>query len=277
MRLGGPLWRDRTVRGGDGARDFAEIGGDEHLGVQIRGARRARVATVELRVDGRRQQVVRARCASGQCPASVTLTFVPRLRQLPFGEHRVEVVARDPVAAANANDSGPHLGVAALEVWTAAHVPAAAEVESVGKLPVGSGASPSRPALMRSALGVLATERRRNRGLARALKGAQVRVVLIGDLNVSGRHLGATMLVRLVSPIRDVRATVPAFIPGRPRSDPPYTLQQVRMHVAVLRDALIDVDLGTRRVIAFEPGTRSQAQGWSPSREPAPSGAADED
>jgi hypothetical protein len=45
----------------------------------------------------------------------------------------------------------------------------------------------------------------------------------------------------------------------------------------VLRDALIDVDLTTRRVIAFEPGPRSRTIIWAPSRTPAPAGAQDED
>jgi hypothetical protein len=49
------------------------------------------------------------------------------------------------------------------------------------------------------------------------------------------------------------------------------------MRVAVLRDALIDVDLSTGRVIAFEPGPRSRTLKWSPSQAPAPAGGADED
>jgi hypothetical protein len=206
----------------------------------------------------------------------MSLTFVPRLRQLPLGDHRVEVVARDPVAAASANDAGAHVAVGALSVRTVARPPAVFEAKPVGRLPAGPGAPPIRADLERSALQVVAAERRGGR-LAGALAGARLRVVLIGVLNVNGRRIGATMLVSLLPPARDVRATVPAFIPGDFAADPPYTLQRVRMHVAVMRDALIDVDLGKRRVIAFEPGTRSQALGWSPSQEAAPSGAADED
>lgn len=85
------------------------------------------------------------------------------------------------------------------------------------------------------------------------------------------------MLVDLAAPRRDVRTTVPAYVPSTHGADAPYTLQRVRMHVALLRDVLIDVDLGSRRVIAFEPGPRSQTVSWSESKAPAPAGAADED
>jgi hypothetical protein len=101
-------------------------------------------------------------------------------------------------------------------------------------------------------------------------------VVQVGNLNARGRRLGATMLVDLVTPRHGLGATVPAYVPTA-GGDEPYKLQSVRMHVAVLRDALIDIDLNRRRVIAFEPGPRSQTLGWSPSEAPAPAGAADED
>jgi hypothetical protein len=71
---------------------------------------------------------------------------------------------------------------------------------------------------------------------------------------------------------------VPDYVPADGGSgQPPYTLQRVRMHVAALRDALIDIDLDRGRVIAFEPGPRSRSLVWSPSRAPAPAGAGDED
>jgi hypothetical protein len=70
---------------------------------------------------------------------------------------------------------------------------------------------------------------------------------------------------------------VPAYIPAPRRASAPYNGQVVRMHVKTLRDVLIDVDLSNRRVIAFEPGPRSETLSWSPSKAPAPAGAADED
>jgi hypothetical protein len=140
---------------------------------------------------------------------------------------------------------------------------------------------PSKPpaqgntTLERSGLRVLAAERR-SPELVKALGHTRLSVVQVGDLEAHGRRLGATMLLALAAPRRHVRATVPAYIPA---DDPnaPYTRQRVRMHVAVLRDLLVDIDLRSRRIIALEPGPRSQTLSWSPSQAPAPAGATDED
>lgn len=161
-------------------------------------------------------------------------------------------------------------------VRTAARVPPVAEGEPVRTLSGRPGAPHLDARLERSALRVLGSERRSG-GLARALGNARLTVVQVGDLGARGQRLGATMLVDLVAARRNVRATVPAYIPAKGHSGSPYIAQRVRMHVAVLRDALIDIDLGRRRVIAFEPGPRSKSLSWSPSRAPAPAGAGDED
>jgi hypothetical protein len=161
-------------------------------------------------------------------------------------------------------------------VRTAAQVPPVAEGEPIGKLAEQPRAPRGDSRLERSALHVLGSERRSG-GLARALGAARLKVVQVGDLTGRGQRLGATMLVDLVAPRRNVRASVPAYIPAKGDSGSPYVAQRVRMHVAVLRDALIDIDMGRRRVIAFEPGPRSKSLSWSPSRAPAPAGAGDED
>jgi hypothetical protein len=70
---------------------------------------------------------------------------------------------------------------------------------------------------------------------------------------------------------------VPAYVPVVGSGNVRYITQQVQMRVAVLRDALVDVDLSSRRVISFEPGPRSRTLSWTPSKAPAPAGAADED
>ncbi len=265
--LGGPLWLDRTLHGGDGAQDFAQVATDQRLEVEVLGLAKARVAQVELRVDGARQRVVAPPCDRGRCPSRLRLTLTPRLRQLHPGDHRVEVVAHDP---------GGHVSVQGFSVRTVERVPAVVEGEPAGKLSARTRAPHGDPRLERAAIRVLASERRSG-SLARALGGARLRVIYVGDLNARGGHIGATMLVELVTPKRDVRATVPAYLPAERGSAAPYTGQRVRMDVAVLRDALIDIDLTRRRVIAFEPGPRSKSRSWSPSQAPAPAGAGDED
>ena len=272
LQLGGPLWRDRSLRGGDGAQDFAQVARDEPLNLQVHGSRDARVAQVELRVDGRRERSVEPRCVPGGCPTSLSVTFVPRLRRLGPGDHRIQLVARDSRARESGNDTTPHVSVVGLHVRTVARVPPTIEGNPVGNQP----RAPDTAGLERSALRVLAAERR-SPGLAEALGSARVSVIFLGNLNVNGQRLGATMLVQLVPARHNVRATVPDYVPTTHRAGAPYTRQRVRMHAKALQDVLIDVDLSSQRVIAFEPGPRSETLSWSPSKAPAPAGAADED
>jgi len=166
-------------------------------------------------------------------------TLTPRVRQLNPYRQPVEVLARD----------GRGTSVATAQGFSAG--------------------------LERAARRVLWTERKSG-GVAQALGTGPLATVQVGDLNARGRRLGATMLVNLAEPRRDLWATVPAYVPANGDSGSAYTPQQVRMHVAVLRDALIDIDLERGQVIALEPGPRSESLSWSPSAAPAPAGAGDE-
>jgi hypothetical protein len=55
---------------------------------------------------------------------------------------------------------------------------------------------------------------------------------------------------------------VPGYVPGESRVGP-YVPRAVDIRVATLRDLLVDVDLGRRRVIAVEPGPASVTTSWS--------------
>jgi hypothetical protein len=145
--------------------------------------------------------------------------------------------------------------------------PRLTEIEPVAALPPPPAASDGDPRLESAALGVLRSERSAGR-LAEALGATSVEAVQVGRLEARGRQLGATMLVDLARPRQDLWATVPAYVPAEGGSGA-YTTQSIRMHVAVLRDALIDVDLDRGRVIAFEPGPRSRCLSWSPLQAPA--------
>jgi hypothetical protein len=274
VRLDGPLWRARTLRDGEGAQDFALVARDLPLNVRASGSPAARVAQVELRVDGRRQRLVVPRCLAGRCPVGTRVTFVPRLRKLPPGDHRVEILVRDPAGTAASADHGEHVTANGFDVRSVTRIPATGESRTITKLP--APALPSRAAvrLRRSALAVLSAARRAG-GVADALGGSRVTVRQVGPL--SGARLGVTMLVALVPPRYKVSAIVPSYVPAPFPGGVAYTGQQVRMRAAVLRDVLVDVDLATRRVISVEPGPRSRTLSWSPSKAPAPAGASDED
>jgi hypothetical protein len=191
----------------------------------------------------------------------------PRLRGLAAGRHRVEIQVRR---------AGGRVATrtARFDVRTAANVPAVVEGAPATKDGRGPPARDER--LERDALAVLAAEQARP-GVAAVLPRTGLKVIQAGPLNARERPIGETLWVALPSPLLDVRATVPAYVPSTARTGPAYTPQIVRVHVAVLRDALVDVDLTTKRVIAIEPGPRSRTLSWKPSQAPAPAGAGDED
>jgi hypothetical protein len=276
VRLDGPLWRARTLQDNDGAQDFALVGRDLPLDVRATGAPDARVAEVQLRVDGRSRRRVVTRCPGGRCPVSTSVRFLPPLHELGPGEHRVEIVVRDRAGVAGAGGHGEHVTAFGFAVHSVRSVPPTTEGQTISKLRAQPRRSGLTSRVLRRALDAI-TAARGSGGAAAALGTSQVTVVHAGRLDAARRRLGVTMLVAVAPPVYDVRATVPAYVPivgsGRVR----YTSQQVRMHVAVLRDALVDVDLSSRRVISFEPGPRSRSLSWSPSKAPAPAGATDED
>jgi hypothetical protein len=276
VRLDGPLWRARTLQDDDGAQDFALIERDLPLDVRVTGGSDARVAELELRVDGRSRRVVVPRCPSGRCPISTSVRFVPPLRMMPSGEHRIEIVVSDPAGVADSSDHGEHVTAFGFSVRYVRNVPPTAEAQTISKLPAPPPTTGVSARQRRDALNVL-TSARRGGGIAAALGSAHVTVVKAGRLDTGGRRLGVTMLVAVTPSLYDVRATVPAYVPVASSGNVRYTTQQVQMHVAVLRDALIDVDLSTPRVITFEPGPRSRTLSWSPSKAPSPAGATDED
>jgi hypothetical protein len=268
VTVSGPLWQARSLRDSDGTEDFALVDGDLRLNVGVRASGGARVAAVELQLDGRRERAVRTACPEAGCPAAANVEFVPRLRGLPAGRHRVEIYARAAPAQREQR-------TAAFEVRTIGRAPAAVEGEPA-RMDAPADPHDSDLRLRQTALGVLAAERTRP-GLASALGNARLNVIQVGPLNAHGRRLGATLWLALASPLRDVRATVPGYLPSAAAGAGGYTRQSVSLHVGLLRDALVDIDLTTRRVIAFEPGPRSHTLSWKPSRAPAPAGAQDED
>ena len=278
VRLAGQLWRARTLQDNDGSQDFALIASDLPLDVRATGGAKARVAQLELRVDGLATRVVRPRCPGGRCPVSASARFLPPLSGLSPGEHHVQIVVRDPVGVAGSNARGEHVTTFGFSVHYVRRVPATKEAQTISKLKGQSLSSGVTTLMRRQALGAVAAARRSGGPVAAALGGARVSIVYEGRLEGAGRHIGVTMLVSLTPPVKDVHATVPAYVPvvssgGMVR----YTTQQVQMDVAVLRDALIDVDLSNRRVITLEPGPSSRTLRWSPSKAPTPAGASDED
>jgi hypothetical protein len=190
------------------------------------------------------------------------------------GEHRVEIVVRDPAGVAGSNRHGEHVTTFGFDVRSVRSVPPISEAQTVAKLPARTAGLTGR--LRGDAMSVL-TSARRGGGIAAALGSSRVSVVRAGRLDAGGRRLGVTLLVKVTPPVYDVRVTVPAYVPLVTSGTVRYTTQEVQMHVGVLRDALVDVDLSTRRVITFEPGPHSSTSGWSPSKAPTPAGANDED
>jgi hypothetical protein len=261
IRLSGPLWRDRTLHDTEGAPDVALLAGDEPLAAAISGSRRAQIAEVELRVDGRLQRRVRPDCGGGACPERLRLTFVPQLNARAGGNRRVQVVVRDAVGRTATLDTGSHTSVASLSVRVVPRLPAVVEAQRAA-LPAGP---PPGAALAagdrRAALDILAAARRT--GPLHALLGSAALTVRAAGTLRNGRQIvGATLFLQLAVPRRNVGALVPGYVPGRSRAGP-YLPRAVQIGVATLRDLLVDIDLGRRTVIGVEPGPASVTISWS--------------
>lgn len=275
IRLSGPLWRDRTLRSEDGALDVGYVTGDERLDVLATGADEVPVAEVDLRVDGRLQRRIQPPCPQNACPSRLSLVLAPRVVGLGPGHRRVEVIVRDRKAL-NGQDVDPHVSVAKFRVNVGRRLPLVREGEPVTVVK----AAPARMGVTERRLragGLRALTAIRRRGVLDGLLGSvPMNVLQAGPLKVNGLPLGASLLLQLRIARRNVRATVPDYVPA-PHLPAGYRAQTVRVEATVLRDLLVDVDLNRRRVIAVEPGPQSQTKLWQPSFAPAPAGAGDED
>jgi hypothetical protein len=261
IRLSGPLWRDRILHDSEGAPDVALVTRNEPLVAAVVAPGRSQIAEVELRVDGRLQRRVKLDCPGGRCPDTLSVSFLPRLDPQAGGRRHVEVVARDRAGVKPGADTGAHVSVAGLTLRVVARLPAVIEAEPA-TLPVGAppGAALAAPE-RRAALQLLARARRA--GPLRALLGAAaLRVRAAGTLRNGTAVVGATLFLQLTVPRRNVSATVPGYVPGESRAGP-YVPRAVDLGVAALRDLLVDVDLGRRRVISVEPGPASVTTSWS--------------
>jgi hypothetical protein len=272
LELSGRLWQDRTLTGEDGAPDLAHVTSDESLAVTVSGKGGARVADVELRVDGRRQRYVRPPCPAARCPTNLRLALTPRLGAAS-GDRRVQVLARDPHARGAGTDVGSHTGSVTFTVHRGPSLPLVREGDPVTATAAPSEHDESKLVRLRlQALRVISAAR--DPSVLEVLRSG-FRVRQTGELTAAGRPLGATLLLDLTPARRNLSIALPAYFPAS--SGTTYRRQSVRMRAPVLRDLLVDVDLERDRVVAVEPGPQSQTGVWAPSRRSTPAGAADED
>ncbi|MDX6698594.1 MAG: hypothetical protein QOE65_1991 [Solirubrobacteraceae bacterium] len=249
LRLGGPLWRDRTLRDPEGARDVAYVLRDAPLEVAIAGRDGGRPKDLVVAVDG--QVAARRRlCDSAPCPAHARLTLTPAVSARGPGLHRLSL---------RATGTRPRDVAGSTFEVTVGRKLSALEAEPVAR----RAGPPARPSVgsrdRRRALAVV--ERERRWGVLRGVLGLSFyEVAQVGRLRgVRGSDVGATLLLSL--PVaRSVRAQVPAYVPDA-RAASGFRLRQVTLSAPLLRDLLVDVDLTKLRVVAAEPGPRSSTDG----------------
>jgi hypothetical protein len=258
ITLGGPLWRDRTLRDDEGTPDIAYVTADERLTVTVAGRDGAHIRAVTYRVDGGAVHRLRA-CAAAPCPRSIAVSTRPALRRLGAGGHRLVVAV--------SGDAGAQPTRRTLEVTVGDRLPPIREGEPVAT----TAAAAAAPALAAVARRTRAINRReiRTGGLRGVVGAAAPSFVQVGELRAGGRAIGGTALLALPVPLRGVHATVPGYVSAAGG----YRSQPVRFTAPQLRDLLVDVDLRRDRVIAVEPGPRSQTSQWSPAQSPATAAA----
>jgi hypothetical protein len=97
-------------------------------------------------------------------------------------------------------------------------------------------------------------------GVLRGILGGRApRVVQMGALQSGGRTVGTTALLALPVARHNVRAVVPVDA----RSTAGLSVRHARFSSAVVRDLLVDVDLGRGAVVGVEPGPASAVPSWS--------------
>jgi hypothetical protein len=249
LRLGGPLWSDRTLRDSEGARDVAYVLRDAPLEVTIVGRDGGRPGNLVVRVDG--HVVSRRRlCHSAPCPAHARVTLTPAVGARGPGLHRLSL---------RATGTRPRDSARSTFEVTVGRKLSALEAEPV----VRRAGRPARPPVSagdrRRALAVI--ERERRWGVLRGVLGSSFYdVAEVGRLRGGrARDVGVTVLLTL--PVaRAARAQVPAYVPEA-RAASGFRLRQVTLSAPLLRDLLVDVDLTNLRVVAAEPGPSSRTDG----------------
>lgn len=268
IRPGGELFRDRIVVDEEGAPDAGYVFHDLPLTIGVAGRKRGTVAAIEVKVDGRTQRRRRIRCIAGRCPRRAQWTVTPSLAALAAGEHEVTIAVTGPAAP----NTRAARAVKTFRVRTGNEPPPRAEAATPSST---SGSDPAAlpPSARRRALRIVRLASRR--GPLASVVGTQKPLVLaLGSLDVAGRRRGATALLQLKAPRRDVVARVPAYTARRPDR---IVATSVNLRVRELRDLLIDIDLTTGRVIAIEPGPLSRTERWQPSGPLPQPGVEDED
>jgi hypothetical protein len=264
LRLGGRLWRDRTLRDQDGVPDVAYVSQDEPLVIEVTGRKGRKPVSVEVQVDGI-SAVRRRLCDASPCPTSAQTSVTPAVRARGPGTHRLTVIARG---------AARHPAVSTrFEITIANAVPVTREGEPVAVRAAPSPGPSVEPAELRRTLAIIDRERRS--GVLRTVIGAApYGLVEVGYLEAGSRRIGTTALVSLAR--GRVRGTsVPSYVPAPNGGS--YRMQTVALSAPVLRDLLIDVDLERGRVIAVDPGPESTTSQWKPGTAAVPTGSRDED
>jgi hypothetical protein len=250
LRLGGPLWRDRTLSDSEGARDVEYVVGDAPLEVEIVARDGRRLRDLVVAVDG--EVVARRRlCRRAPCPAHARVTVTPRVSARGPGRHRLTL---------RASGTRPReLARSTFEVTVGRRL-SALEAEPVARRAGAPARSSVSASDRRRALAVI--ERERVWGVLRGVLGSSLyEVSEVGRLRGGrGEELGAAVLLSLPVARTRVRAQVPAYVPDA-RATSGFRLRQVTLSAPLLRDLLVDVDLTRLRVVAAEPGPRSRTDG----------------
>jgi hypothetical protein len=246
ITLSGPLWSDRTLSDGEGTPDIAYLTRDERLTITASGRGGARVGAIGYRVDRGPVQHLSA-CSTPSCPRSTTVTTQVALRHLGLGAHHVSVEVTGQRAGQTAG--------ASIDATVGDRLPGLREGE-----PVTAVVPARRPsAVERRTRAIIRRDART--GVLRGLVGsAALRFVQVGELRASGHLIGGTALLALPVAVRGVRATVPGYV----SAGSGYRSELVRFTASRLSDLLVDVDLRRGKVIAVQPGPRSQTSQWAP-------------
>ncbi len=285
VSLSGALYADRSILDPqEGTYDYGFITTDESVSVAASDANSG-VASVEMNVDHQRlrpEWLTSYACGAAGCPTAQAPSFTLHAGDVPEGDHEVELISRDQLAAPNNTVPDSHTTVSTFTVHIGGTEPPPADPDpnqsapgptdpndqTDSTAPNGGDISSAQAAGAQSVVAADALNPLSDLHSVVGLTGYTVTGVgpldnapdpTTGALTASG----ATMLLTLTAPVTNVDTSLPTYLPLTLGSSTIVPFR-VHLHAPSIVTLQVEVDFATNSIINIQPGPGSVYTDWTP-------------